>query len=148
MRATAGTSAIIATGESATAGGVRTSCGVRLRTARPSQLRHSWQHDEGKVLPLFLRSGAVRLKPSLRVRLHGRNRLPELAVMMSLATIALLLGASYFTPASGGERSLRAESDGGPVIEMRSAATSAMPVRKDVRIIRFDRSPLDDGRKS
>jgi hypothetical protein len=99
-------------------------------------------------LPLFLRSGAVRLKPSLRVRLHGRNRLPELAVMMSLATIALLLGASYFTPASGGERSLRAESDGGPVIEMRSAATSAMPVRKDVRIIRFDRSPLDDGRKS
>jgi hypothetical protein len=101
-------------------------------------------------LPLFLQSGAVRLNPSLRVRLHGRNRLPELAVTMSLATIALLLGASYFTPASGGERSLRAESASRDVIEMRSAATSAatMPVRKDVRIIRFDRSPVDDGTKS
>jgi hypothetical protein len=101
-------------------------------------------------LPLFLQSGAVRLNPSLRVRLHGRNRLPELALTMSFATIALLLGASYFTPASGGERSLRAESASRDVIEMRSAATSAttMPVRKDVRIIRFDRSPVDDGTKS
>jgi hypothetical protein len=96
-------------------------------------------------LPISFESGAVRLRPSLRVRLHNRSRLPELAVTMSLATIAVLLGASYFTPASGGERDFLVEPDNGRVIEMRSAATreTTLPMRKDVRIIRFDRSAVD-----
>jgi hypothetical protein len=69
---------------------------------------------------------------------------------MSLATTALLLGASFFTPASGGEASLRSEPDSGRVIEMRSAATSdtLIPLRKDVRVIPFDRSAVDDVAKN
>jgi hypothetical protein len=85
----------------------------------------------------------LRLKPSLRVRFHGRNRWPELAVTMSLATIALLFGASLFPPTSGNEDRFRSDFGQAQVIEMRSAATNGMsvPVRKDVRVIPLDRTP-------
>jgi hypothetical protein len=94
-------------------------------------------------LPISFKSGALRLKPSLRVRFHGRNRLPELAFNMSLATIALLFGASLFTPASGNEDRFRSDVDQGQVIEVSSAATNEISVfvRKDVRVIPLDRTP-------
>ena len=93
-------------------------------------------------MPISIERGAVRLKPSLRVRLHGRNRLPELALTMSLATTALLSGASLFTPASGGQDRFPSGMDQAQMIEMRSASTrdASMPVRQDVRVI-----PLDAG---
>ena len=88
-------------------------------------------------MPISSEPGAVRLKPSLRVRLHGRNRLPELALTLSLATTALLLGASWFTPASGSEDHVRSDPKQAQMVEVRSAATgeAAIPVRKDVRVI-------------
>jgi hypothetical protein len=94
-------------------------------------------------LPISFESGALRLKPSLRVRFHGRNRVPELAITMSLATIALLFGASLLTPASGNEDRFRPDVDEAQVIEVRSAATSeiSVSVRKDVRVIPLDRTP-------
>ena len=94
-------------------------------------------------MPISFESGALRLKPSLRVRFHGRNRLPELAVTMSLATIALLFGASSFTPASGNEDRFRSHVGQGQVIEVSSAATNEISVlvRKDVRVIPLDRTP-------
>jgi hypothetical protein len=94
-------------------------------------------------LALAFKSGALRLKPSLRVRFHGRNRLPELAVTMSLATIAVLLGASLLTPASGHEDRFRLDVGQAQVIEVRSAAMNgiSVPIRKDVRVIPLDRTP-------
>ena len=88
-------------------------------------------------MPLSFEPGAVRLAPSLRVRLHGRNRLPELALTLSLATTVLLIGASWFTPASGSEDRFRPDMEQAQMIEVRSASTggAAIPVRKDVRII-------------
>ncbi|MBV9395503.1 MAG: hypothetical protein JOZ84_13955 [Methylobacteriaceae bacterium] len=82
----------------------------------------------------------------MRVRLHGRNRLPELALTMSLATTALLSGASLFTPASGSQDRFASDVDQPQMIEMRSAATRAasMPVRKDVRVIPLDASRGND----
>jgi hypothetical protein len=93
-------------------------------------------------MPISIERGAVRLKPSLRVRLHGRNRLPELALTLSLATTALLFGASVLTPASGNQDRFRSDMDQAQMIEMRSAASpeASMPVRKDVRVI-----PLNAG---
>ena len=93
-------------------------------------------------MPISFEPGAVRLTPSLRVRLHGRNRLPELALTLSLATTALLIGASWFTPASGSEGHFRPDMDQAQMIEVRSAATggTAIPVRRDVRIIPLARS--------
>jgi hypothetical protein len=95
-------------------------------------------------LPISFASGALRLKPSLRVRFHGRSGVPELAVVMSLATIALLFGASLFTPASGNEDRFHSDIDQAPVIEVRSVATNQMSVadRKDVRIIPLDRTQV------
>jgi hypothetical protein len=74
---------------------------VRFRTALEAQLSHKPCPDEGEIMAIPFESGAVRLKPSLRVRLHGRSRLPELALALSLGTTALLFGASSFAPASG-----------------------------------------------
>ena len=93
-------------------------------------------------MPISFQPGAVRLAPSLRVRLHGRNRLPELALTLSLATTALLFGASVFTPASGNEDHAWSEAEQAQMIEVRSAATGEMmaPVRKDVRVIPLARS--------
>ena len=93
-------------------------------------------------MPISIERGAVRLNPSLRVRLHGRNRLPEVALTLSLATTALLFGASVFTPASGNQDQLRSDMDQAQMIEMRSVASgdAPMPVRKDVRVI-----PLNAG---
>jgi hypothetical protein len=94
----------------------------------------------GKFVSISFEPGAVRLKPSLRVRLHGRSRLPELALTLSLGTTALVLGASLFTPASGNEDHFRSEAQ--QMIEVRSAATgeAAVPVRKDVRVIPLGRN--------
>jgi hypothetical protein len=88
-------------------------------------------------VPISFEPGAVRLKPSLRVRLHGRNRLPELALTLSLATTGLLFGASWFTPASGNEDHFRSDIELAQMVEARSAATgeAAIPVRRDVRVI-------------
>ena len=93
-------------------------------------------------MPISFELGAVRLAPSLRVRLHGRNRLPELALTLSLATTALLFGASVFTPASGNEDHLRSEMQQAQLVEVRSAATgeTMAPVRKDVRVIPLARA--------
>ncbi|MEA2758387.1 MAG: hypothetical protein QOH65_1000 [Methylobacteriaceae bacterium] len=94
-------------------------------------------------MPISFESGALRLKPSLRVRFHGRDRLPELAVTMSLAAIAVLFGASLFTPTSGTGDRFRSDVGQAQVIEVRSAATNeiSVPVRKDVRVIPLDRTP-------
>ena len=96
-------------------------------------------------MPLSLESGALRLKPRLRVRLRGRNRLPELACTMSLATIALLFGIAFLAPANGDDR-FAAEALDPQLIEMRSAATSdtSNPVREHVRIIPLNRTSADD----
>lgn len=92
-------------------------------------------------MPIAIERGAVRLKPCLRVRLHGRNRLPELALTMSLATTALLSGASLFTPASGSQDGFPSDMERAEMIEMRSAATRApTPVRKNVRLIPLEAS--------
>jgi hypothetical protein len=98
-------------------------------------------------VPISFEPGAVRLKPSLRVRLHGRSRLPELALTFTLATTALLFGASFFTPASGDEDRFRSDANQSQIVEVRSAATSQAPgpVRKDVRVIPLGRSPGDNG---
>jgi hypothetical protein len=79
--------------------------------------------------------------------LHGRSRLPELAITLSLGTTALLFGASWFTPASGNEDHFRSDVNQSQMIEMRSAATSeaSVPVRKDVRVIPLGRSAGDNG---
>jgi hypothetical protein len=116
---------------------------VRFRTALGHQLGYRSEKTRGTVLPLSFEAGALRLKPSLRVRFHGRNRLPELAITMSLATIAVLFGASFFTPASGNEDRFRSDFGQAQAIEMRSAATNGMsvPVRKDVRVIPLARTP-------
>ena len=96
------------------------------------------------IVPLSFATGAVRLSPSLRVRLHGRSRLPELALTLSLATIALMFGAASFAPASSNERRLQSDSDQAQMIEMRSAATSddRMPLRKDIRVIPLDHTAI------
>jgi hypothetical protein len=88
-------------------------------------------------LRISLGYGALRPKPAVRVRLHGRNRMPELALTMSLATTIVLLGASWFAPAGAGQAIGRAESSDTGIVEMRSAATSGtlIPMRKDIRII-------------
>jgi hypothetical protein len=93
-------------------------------------------------MPIAIERGAVRLKASLRVRLHGRNRLLELALTMSLATTALLSGASLFTPASGSQDGFPSDMERAEMIEMRSAATRelSMPVRTDVRVIPLEAS--------
>jgi hypothetical protein len=98
-------------------------------------------------LPISFESDAVRLNASLRVRLHGRNRLPELALTMSLATVGLLFGASLVAPASGSEGRFDARTETTQVIEMRSAATSDtfFPARRDVRVIQLDGAIIDGG---
>ena len=98
-------------------------------------------------MPISLETGAVRLKPSLRVRLHGRSRLPDLALSFTLATTALLFGASCFTPARGTEDRFRSDANQSQIVEVRSAATSQAPgpVRKDVRVIPLGRSADDNG---
>jgi len=119
---------------------------VRLRTAPADQLGHKPDEDEGNIVPISFEPGAVRLNPSLRVRLHGRNRLPELALTLSVATTALLFSASVFTPASGNEDYFRSDMEQAQMIEVRSAATGdpAIPVRKDVRVIPLGRSGNDE----
>jgi hypothetical protein len=115
---------------------------VRFRTAAAGQLGHYSEADEGKTHADIHQRGAVRLNPSLRVRLHGRNRLPELALTLSLVTMALLSGAALFTPASGNQDPFLSDMDQAQMIEMRSAAIRdvSMPVRKDVRVIPLDAS--------
>lgn len=90
-------------------------------------------------MPRSFESGAFRLDPRLRVRLHGRNRLPELALSLTLATTALFFGASLFAADENGDP--RAQSGAAQMIEMRSAAPNAapVPIREDVRIIPLDR---------
>jgi hypothetical protein len=97
-------------------------------------------------MPISIERGAVRLKPSLRVRLHGRNRLPELALTLSLVTMALLSWASLFTPASGNQDPFPSDMEQAQMIEMRSAASHdvSMPVRKGVRVISLDASAGDN----
>jgi hypothetical protein len=120
---------------------------VRFRTAHTSQLSHKSEKTKGKVLPISFESDAVRLNASLRVRLHGRNRLPERALTMSLATVGLLFGASLVAPASGSEGRFDARTETTQVIEMRSAATSDtfFPARRDVRVIQLDGAIIDGG---
>ena len=79
--------------------------------------------------------GALRLDPRLRVRLHGRNRLPELAITLTLATTTLFFGASLFAADENG--GARAQSGAVEMMEMRSAAPNVtpVPIRQDVRII-------------
>lgn len=98
-------------------------------------------------MPISFRSGALHVDPSLRVRWHGRNRLPGLAVSLTLTTGSLFLGAAFFAPVSGNEQNLGAGPSDATVVEMRSAATgdTLIPVRRDVRIIRLDRSSTDIG---
>ncbi|MBV8848931.1 MAG: hypothetical protein JOZ16_05040 [Methylobacteriaceae bacterium] len=98
-------------------------------------------------MPISFESGAVRLDPSLRVRLYQRNRLPELALTLSLATAGLFLAASFVAPASGNEGRFNAGSDAAQMIEMRSAATNEtlIPARKDVRVINLDGSVAGGG---
>jgi hypothetical protein len=90
----------------------------------------------------------LNLSPSLRVRLHGRSRLPELAVTMSLATVALLFGCSAFAPVSGND--MRTDVENRPMFEMRSAATNEtpIPIRRDVRIIPLDHAANHDATNS
>jgi hypothetical protein len=66
--------------------------------------------DQGENLADITQSGALRLKPCLRVRLRGRNRLPELACTMSVATIVLLLGVSFLARRTATAASLRTHS--------------------------------------
>jgi hypothetical protein len=82
----------------------------------------------------------------VRVRLHQRSRLPELAVTMSLATTVFLFGASFLAPV-GAEASARTEWDSAGLIQMRSAVTSEalLPIRKDIRIISLDHDRLGNG---
>jgi hypothetical protein len=56
--------------------------------------------------------------------------------------MALLSGASLFTPASGSQDPFPSDMDQAQTIEMRSAATRdlSMPVRKGVRVIPLDAS--------
>jgi hypothetical protein len=97
-------------------------------------------------LPVEVRSGALRLKPSLRVRWHGRSRLPDLAVALALATTALFFGASFMLPPDSHADSRRLASEGG-LVEVRSAASgeTLSPVRTGVRIVDPDiaRGALD-----
>ena len=118
---------------------------MRLRTARLRELGHRWEKTRGIVLPIGFASGALRLAPSLRVRLHGRSRLPDLALAMSLATTALFLGISFLAGPNPQEGSGGVESDS--MVEMRSAATNetAVPVRHAVRLIRLDRTSIVNG---
>lgn len=98
-------------------------------------------------MPTSFKSGALRLNASTRVRLHGRSRLPELALFMSLATTAFLLATAFFAPASGDEDRFSAEASRAQMIEMRSVATgeASIPICKDVRIIPLGRAPGGDG---
>jgi hypothetical protein len=87
-------------------------------------------------LTISFTCGALRLDPRLRVRLHGRNRLPELAITLTLATTMLFFGASLFAgDESGG--GARAESGAFEMMEMRSAGPNVtpVPIRQHVRII-------------
>ena len=88
-------------------------------------------------MPIELDSGALRLKPSTRVRLHGRSRLPDLALAFTLATTVLFAGATFLTPASSEERAAGAASNAASLVEMRSAATNAtvVPIRTGVRVV-------------
>lgn len=88
-------------------------------------------------MPIEVRSGALRLKPSLRVRWHGRSRLPDLAVALTLATTALFFGAPLILPADSHEEGARVTSEAPSLVEMRSAASTEtrLPVRLGVRIV-------------
>ena len=83
------------------------------------------------------RSGALRLKPSPRVRLHGRSRLPDLAVVFTLATTALFFGASFAVPADSREGGVGFTPQATGLMEGRSAAASesVLPLHTGVRVI-------------
>jgi hypothetical protein len=85
----------------------------------------------------------LRLDPRLRVRLHGRNRLPELALSLMLATTVLFFGASLFAVDENG--GARAQSGAAEMMEVHSVAPNVTPVplRQDVRIIPLDRPAAD-----
>lgn len=110
---------------------------VRDRTMLAECIGHSSEKMKESVLPISLETAGLRLDPAIRVRLHGRSRIPELAISLTLATTVLFFGASFFASAAP-EQSLRqGESRDAPMVEMRSVATpaSSLPARKAVRII-------------
>jgi hypothetical protein len=88
-------------------------------------------------LPILLKTAGLRLDPALRVRLHGRSRVPELAMSLTLVTTVLFFGAPFFASAAPERNIVAASETNAPMIEIRSVAThtAAAPVRKAVRII-------------
>ena len=91
-------------------------------------------------MSIEFRSGALRLKPSLRVRLHGRSRLPDLALAFTLATTALFFGVAFSLPADGHADGRQLAGPAPDLIEMRSAASieTRLPVRTGVRMVGAD----------
>jgi uncharacterized membrane protein len=71
------------------------------------------------------------------VRLHGRSRIPELAISLTVATTVLFFGASFFASAAPERSMVMIDQGSAPMIEMRSVATNpvAPAARKAVRII-------------
>ncbi len=80
------------------------------------------------------------------MRWHGRSRLPDLAVALTLATTALLFGAPLILPADSHEYGARVTSEAPSLVEMRSAASgeTLAPVRLGVRIVDPDSARRGD----
>jgi hypothetical protein len=85
-------------------------------------------------LPILFEARSPCLSASMRVRLHGRDRLPELTLSLVAATVTLFIGIAASTPPT------RNSEGDEPMIEMRSVATEKTPLaaRDKVRIIPLD----------
>ena len=97
-------------------------------------------------MPIEVASGALRLKPSLRVRLHGRSRAPEIAVAMSLTTMIGFFGVALLAPTNA--QTASAGSEQPEIVEVRSAAAAGdgtIPVRRDIRVISLESGSMEKG---